>query len=769
MILSEYCSPTPLVTGLLSAALLCWESRARGDQDSVSDVGADTNAAAAQSSATQDAVLAAPLTSDPAEAASNSAEAHQESQGRTDELAPPDQEQAVVLVRGHRAVDQLRRSPAAVTVVDLEQARRESGDMATVLSRAEGVSVQQVGGLGSPARLSLAGFDDSQVRFFIDGIPLEYQGFSVGMQNVPVQFAERLEIYKGVVPIQFGADSLGGAFNLVTDRRTRGTHASVSYQGGSFDTHRLTIGARHRAESGLFLKGEGYFDTTQNDFPVDVTVGNANGGTTDVTAYRRHDAYRAQGGNVELGIVDQKWAQRLLLRSFVSGYEKELQHNARMTAPYGEVMFGGLALGTNLRYEHDFGQGLSGSFVSGYVHERSAFLDDPQCTYNWLGCSEPTSERGEIRDKPTDQTLWDHTGYLRWNLSWELAPHHQLGLSTAPTYFTRTGKDHFITEPDALQPLGGRREMFKWQSGVEYNVQALARRLSNTLFIKSYLQTAQSEERLTSLVTVDRSVQRLYWGAGDGVRYAFADWAIVKASYEYAVRLPEPVEIFGNGAQVGENLVLAPERSHNVNATLLVERLQGALGQLDASTTWFYRNSNDLILLLGRTDLFFYDNVYRARIIGVEGAATWMLPGEFMELSANATYQDMRNKAGQGQFAPFEGDRIPNKPYLFANGRARFQKTALMAPRDQLSLSWYTRYVHQFLRSWASVGLPDEQKVVDAQLVHSLAVSYSVEDAERREVSFSFDVQNLTNAKVFDFYGVQRPGRAVFFKTVLSY
>src|SRR5690606_17911628 len=153
-----------------------------------------------------------------------------------------------IVVRGYRDQDRTRRSAHAVTVVDLERVQRESADVGEVLARVEGVNVQRVGGLGSRARVSLGGFDDTQVRFFIDGVPLEYAGYSFGIENVPVTFAEHINIYKGVVPVRLGADSLGGAFDLITDRKTLGTHAMVSLQAGSFDTYRMAASARHLHE-----------------------------------------------------------------------------------------------------------------------------------------------------------------------------------------------------------------------------------------------------------------------------------------------------------------------------------------------------------------------------------------------------------------------------------------------------------------------------------------------------------------------------------------
>ena len=43
-------------------------------------------------------------------------------------------------------------------------------------------------------------------------------------------------------------------------------------------------------------------------------------------------------------------------------------------------------------------------------------------------------------------------------------------------------------------------------------------------------------------------------------------------------------------------------------------------------------------------------------------------------------------------------------------------------------------------------------------------VSYG-ETSAGSSLRSSFEIDNLTNEDVFDFYGVQRPGRAFYFKT----
>src|SRR5690606_26898384 len=134
----------------------------------------------------------------------------------------------------------------AVSVVELTTERQRTGSLGEVLSRQEGGSVRTMGGLGGFTRFALDGLSNEQVRFLIDGVPLRYAGYSLGVANVPIDQLDHVEIYHGVVPAKFGADALGGAVNLSTLGTPDGTTASASVSSGSFGTTRLAASATHR-------------------------------------------------------------------------------------------------------------------------------------------------------------------------------------------------------------------------------------------------------------------------------------------------------------------------------------------------------------------------------------------------------------------------------------------------------------------------------------------------------------------------------------------
>ena len=63
------------------------------------------------------------------------------------------------------------------------------------------MKLRESGGVGSDMQLMLDGFSGKHVKVFIDGVPQEGARTVFDLNNIPVNFAERIEVYKGVVPV----------------------------------------------------------------------------------------------------------------------------------------------------------------------------------------------------------------------------------------------------------------------------------------------------------------------------------------------------------------------------------------------------------------------------------------------------------------------------------------------------------------------------------------------------------------------------------------
>ncbi|MFP2930124.1 TonB-dependent siderophore myxochelin receptor MxcH [Pyxidicoccus sp. 3LG] len=685
--------------------------------------------------------------------------------------APDDGKGLETTVSGRSETERMRQSAEAVKVISTRRAKARSADLGQVLASQEGVEVRRAGGLGSTALFSLNGLTDDQVRFFLDGVPLDLAGYPFGIANVPVNLVDSVQLYRGVVPVRYGADALGGAVNLTSAPLEEGLHGAASLQGGAFGTFRLTLGGSYKpAADGFFARAHFFADTTDNDYSVDTEVADERGSLVPVTVRRFHDGYQALGGGLEAGYSGLAWADRLVLRAFGSTHDKELQHNLVMQGtPYGEARHGATALGTQLLYEKALSPDLRLDVLAGYGWQATDFVDVSEWVYDWYGNRVNARQRpGEIGGDATDQTLWQQSVYGRANVGWSVAKAQTLRLAVAPTLTLRTGEERRPASPSDPDRLAAERSILSFVTGLEYEVDLLDEALEVIVFGKDYVYAGRAQEPAETggWRSKDRDLHRL--GGGAALRLRLGEPAYLKASYERATRLPRADEVFGNGVLILENLDLEPEQSHNVNLGVATVPMRTARGTFRGELNGFLRLADNLILLAGRDRDWSYQNVYGARVLGVEGAVGWSSPGGLVSLDANATFQDSRNTSDQGTFGAFEGRRLPNRPWLFANATARVSLRRLAFGEDELSPFWSARYVHGFFRNWEGLGTVGSKDDIDAQFVQAAGVGYRVRQGGVT-LGLTAELENLADAKVFDFFGVERPGRAGWLKGTLEY
>jgi outer membrane receptor protein involved in Fe transport len=676
-----------------------------------------------------------------------------------------------VTVRGRQsAAQRLQESAEAVTVVDTRKAKQQTADLGEVLARTQGVGVRREGGLGSNAVITLNGLQADQIRLFLDGVPLNLSGYPFGLVNVPVNLVDRLEVYRGVVPLRFGADALGGAINVVSNQN-EATNLALSYQTGSFGTHRVSASGRYRHPSGgLFTGGSAYFDTTRNDFMMnDRELPTPEGGTIVKSVRRFHDGYRAFGGNAEAGVVNRPWARRLSIQGFGSTYDKDLQHNADMSLPFGAITYGETVYGATARYEASLRQNLEVEALANYAHRVLFFRDLSPFTYTWEGQlgQEPVGRngaRGELLAGAIDTRIYEDGGFGRLMLTWTAARGHRVRAGVTSSAVTRIGDDRVEDRPDLLHLREGVAQAV---GGLEYDVELFEDRLENVAFGKAYVFSATAQERAP--VTADiferhRDIQRL--GGGDGLRFRFTPWLLGKASYEYATRLPNVVELFGDGVLIepskNDSGLLRPEVSHNFNLGPRLELKMTRVGDVTLDVNGFVRLAQDMIILLQGKQFIPYANLSDARIRGIEGALSWAWPARGLRLDGTFTRQESINASTSGAFAGFNGMRIPGRPYMFASWGGRARVPWLTDARSPIEAYYHGRYVHGFNRAW-DVGNPDVKWSVPWQLSHAVGVTWIV-PREVGTFTMTFEIDNLTNALLFDVYGVQRPGRAGYLK-----
>jgi outer membrane receptor for monomeric catechols len=203
-----------------------------------------------------------------------------------------------------------------------------------------------------------------------------------------------------------------------------------------------------------------------------------------------------------------------------------------------------------------------------------------------------------------------------------------------------------------------------------------------------------------------------------------------------------------------------------VNLELTLDGLRTRAGSISATATGFLRAIDDLIALFAVNADESFQNVFGARALGVETSGVWTSPGGYVVLDGTATYQSFRNTSSDGPYGVFEGDRIPDRPYLFGSATARLQLRDQFLARDEITASYGLRYSHAFNRDWDTLGANGHP--IPTQWLHSAALGYRVR-GEQLDVSTTLEVSNLTDAASFDYFQVQRPGRAFYVKTAVAF
>src|SRR5690606_22523583 len=180
-----------------------------------------------------------------------------------------------VEIVGKSETRQINEQPYTVTAISVKELQNSSQDAKEVLNRVSGVRVLEEGGLGSNLNFSLNGFSGDQVKFFLDGLPMDNFGSSLSMSDIPVNSIDRIEVYKGVVPVWLGTDALGGAVNIITNKKAN--FLDLSYSVGSFNTHRISVnGAQTHDKTGFTIRANANYNYSDTNYEVLVPITDGN-------------------------------------------------------------------------------------------------------------------------------------------------------------------------------------------------------------------------------------------------------------------------------------------------------------------------------------------------------------------------------------------------------------------------------------------------------------------------------------------------------------
>lgn len=682
----------------------------------------------------------------------------------------PNNQQLNEVVVVSTGVSRVKQSAFNAIALETKEMQNSTKNLGEALSKVPGMKLRESGGVGSDIQLTLDGFSGKHIKVFIDGVPQEGVGSSFSINNIPVSFADRIEVYKGVVPVSFGTDAIGGVINIVTKKKRRNWFLDASYSYGSFNTHRTNLHFGQSFDNGFTYEINAFQNYSDNNYYVNAPVEDFETGRIDKNkkehVQRFNDTYHNEAVVAKVGFIKTKWADRMMVGFTYSNMYKEIQTGVRQEIVYGEKHRKGYSLMPSLEYHkrNFLTEGLDATITANYNHNITTNIDTSSYKYNWVGDKKLMNSPGEqsYQHSRANNDNWNAT----LNLNYRLGDIHLFTLNHVFNSFHRSNTSLLAVE-EQTQAID--KETCKNITGLSYRLMP-NEKWNISVFGKYYNQfvagPVATSSNQSEYVRTTRNVDS--WGYGLAGTYFIIPSLQAKASYEKAYRLPTIEEMFGDeDLEIGD-VGIRPENSHNVNINLAYNHSFDT-HSLYAEVGMVYRNTNDYIQrnitdLSGGKSAATYINYGKVQTLGYNLSVRYNY-SKWLSIGANFTQMDVRDNmpTALGSSVPNLSykERMPNIPYIFADSDISFYWNDLFGKGNKLTVTYDNQYLHSFTYYSANIGANKGDYVVPNQFSHNVSVAYSLHHGR---YNFIVECRNITDELLYDNFSLQKAGRAFYGK-----
>lgn len=674
-------------------------------------------------------------------------------------------------------VSRVKRSAFNAVALDAKTFENSTKSLSEALAKTPGMKLRESGGVGSDMQLMMDGFSGKHIKVFIDGVPQEGVGTSFGLNNIPVNFAERIEVYKGVVPVGFGTDAIGGVVNIITKKKRDRWFADASYSYGSFNTHKSYVNFGQTLKNGFTYEVNAFQNYSDNDYHVDANVEvfnfNPDGSVSTyidnrkkVRVKRFHDTYHNEAVMAKVGIADKAWADRLLFGLTYSHMYQDVQTGVRQITVYGEKHRKGHSWMPSVEYRKRdlLTKGLDVVFTANYNRNATTNVDTSYYHYNWYGERYRMNTPGEQsrQHSRADNDNWNGT----FTLNYRLGKIHTITFNHVFNAFHRQNTS-LLAEVEAEDAIA--KQTRKNISGLSYRLMP-SEKWNISLFGKYYHQYVAGpmaeDETQSNYVRTTRKVSSTGYGAA-GTYFVLPELQ-AKLSYEKAYRLPTIEEMFGDEDLEMGDISIRPENSDNLNLNISYNKTLGK-HTFYVEGGLVYRNTKDYIQrnisdLSGGKEAATYVNYGKVETKGYNLSIRYGF-GNWLSVGGNFTQMDVRDKQktqlGTTAQNLAYGARMPNIPYQFADMDISFYWRDLFRKGNTLTLTYDNQYLHSFSYYSEVIGSSSNDYIVPNQFSHNLSLSYSLDNGR---YNLSFECRNFTDEDLYDNFSLQKAGRAFYGK-----
>lgn len=665
-------------------------------------------------------------------------------------MAPSAEQLEEVTVTGKSEARQTREKAMPVSVISMEDMKGIVGNISDVLSKTAGMQVRMSGGEGSGSRLSVRGLEGKRIGYFMDDLALNDNNEAIDINDIPIDFIERIEIYKGVVPARLGGSSIGGAVNFVM-KEFPARYADASYTYGSFNTHKANFTFR-RNKNGYKGSIGGYYTHADNDYRMELPL--QKGRYID----RDHDGYEklTVGGTF---VSTRWWFDEVEFEGIFITSKKEIQgieYNIQEAESHSKIG----VFNNHIKKQDFLMEGLHLDMNNALTYSVYQFRDTAKTRYDWDGTpyAPVSAYGGEINGyNSNNKTI---TVFQRTNFEYVINAQHSVNLSSQYRFARGIPEDTLRSKIVGYQTAFNSK-IHNWVAGLSYEFSTPNGKFTNMLTGRFYYYNMQT--RLIPNLGVNGNTPELVrnkksdFGFSEAVRYRFTPDFLVKASVAYDVRLPSEQELIGDGFLIEPAGNLNPEHNTSFNLGFMYDNNKSS-NRFQLEVNAFAMYLKDMIRLTGGTLQSKYENFGKMRTLGAELEVKWDAT-RWLYLWGNITYQDLRDtrkyQPGSTVENPTKGDRVPNIPYFFANAGIELHRENFFGGKGQntrlfADCSYVDEYFYDFEQSVYQERRIPQATTLNAGVEHSFC---------NRTVFIKFQMNNITGEQIFSEFNRPLPGR----------
>ena len=601
---------------------------------------------------------------------------------------------------------------------------------ADLLATLPGIQSYKQGGVGSFQTVSVRGVAARNIMICVDGVPLnDASGGAVNLGSIDLNQMEKIEVYKGNVPVKFGVSGIGGAINFVSKNavkkggRILGAYGNHNLWEGSFQVSAPV------ADSVSFASS---FATrhSDNDYEYLNRNGTQYNDDDDFTATRENAEYTDVSGNVQFRMLHRngyfstvsvtasryeggnpgKEEQQTKVAKFV-GESALMRYGLESVGYFDDKLF--LYGGISARFDKN----LSSSYYPldhlGYTN--NMFMEYGAATYKvvpeiwaeWTPVDRMTGstriafewERAEARGDSKDWAL-DRLNFLgSGDLYYQLFKYAGFGGEGS----VHVLKDH-LDEGTFVLPTGGR----SLEEAEDRDV---------TFAGRTYVRLGNAEIPVMGELSLGRFYQQ-----------------------------PALMELYGTfpGAISNPNLKREKATRFEASAQYTFPHKRTLL-----RGSYYESHIEDGICWVIVLEHLRADNIARSLVRGVELELN-SSPAKFMDVVLRATFQKTKDRSK----GPYKGNLLPGEPE-----QSYYAETVLHLPLH-LDFTWTSQ--------WRSVMYSDRANRMDQPAVATHGANLGYQPFDKTRLAFSVD--NITDEKYRNFYTpFPMPGREYKFTIIQGF